>query len=95
MITVGCNMFIIMIYTWKYSTYEIRLIPRRIGQLLRKNDLQAYYNISIPSVIMLMAEWIGVEILIIIAASISVSAVGAMSLSYSFHNVIYQFPYGF
>ena len=84
-----------MIYTWLYSTYEIRLIPRRISQLLRKNDLQVYYNISIPSVIMLMAEWIGVEILIIIAASISVSAVGAMSLSYSFHNVIYQFPYGF
>ena len=95
MVTIFCNMIFVIIYAWKVSVYEISPIPKNIKSLMRKNDLQVYFSISVPSIIMLMAEWIGIEMLIVIAATISISAVGAMSLSYSFFNVLYQFPYGF
>ena len=95
MVTIFFNMLFVMIYAWKVSEYEIRPVPRRMKPLLRQHDLRTYMSIGVPSIIMLMAEWIGVEIMIVLAATISVSALGAMSISYSFFNIIYQFPYGF
>ena len=95
MITVCINMLLVMLYAWKVSPYQIRPIPKRIKPLLRQHDLWVYFSISLPSVIMLMAEWIGAEILIILSASIGTSALAAMSLSYSFHNFVYQVPFGF
>lgn len=89
MVTLFLSMVFVMIYTWKVSEYHIDPVPRKIRKVLNKNEVKVYLNISIPSVVMIMAEWIGVEILIILSAQISVAALGAMSISYSYHNVIY------
>lgn len=64
-------------------------------RLLGSNDIKTYMGISLPSIVMVMAEWIGVEILIVIATFISIDASSAMSVSYNFHNCIYMIPYGF
>mmetsp|Transcript_6713 Transcript_6713/g.8013 ORF Transcript_6713/g.8013 Transcript_6713/m.8013 type:complete len:98 (+) Transcript_6713:200-493(+) len=90
MVTIGCNMLFVVIYAWKFSDYKIMPIPSKIcGSLLNKSDVGVYLSISVPSIVMLMAEWIGVELLIVLAAFVSVEAVGAMSISYSYHNLIY------
>lgn len=89
MVTVGLSMLFVMLYSWKVSEYNINPVPRKIRKLLLKEDVKVYLSISVPSILMLMAEWIGIEFLIILAAQISVSALGAMSISYSYNNVLF------
>jgi len=95
MTTVGCNLLFVMLHSWKVSEFHIPPIPTKLATLLSPKDLKVYMTIALPSIVMIMAEWIGVEILIVIAANISMDAVGAMSISYNFHSVIYMIPYGF
>ena len=95
MVTVFFNMMFVVIYAWRFSDHRVRPLPSRPLLYLAKNDVKIYLSISLPSIIMLTAEWIGVEMIVAIAAGLSVEAVAAMSISYSFHNVIYQIPYGF
>lgn len=68
MVTLFLSMVFVIIYAWKVSDYQIHPVPQKVKKLLRKNDLKTYLSISIPSVVMIMAEWIGVEILIILSA---------------------------
>ena len=95
MITLGSSLVFVMIHSWKVSEFQIAPLPEDIWILLGKNDIKNYMGISFPSIIMIMAEWIGVEVLIVIATFISIEASGAMSVSYNFHNCIYMIPYGF
>ena len=89
MITIFFNMLFVVIYAWRFTIHRVRPLPSRPLLYLAKNDVKIYLSISLPSIIMLMAEWIGVEMIVAIAAGLSVEAVAAMSISYSFHNVIY------
>ena len=95
MVTVGCNLAFVMMHTWLVSEFSVAPIPTKIWSLLNKNEVAVYMTIALPSIVMIMAEWIGVEVLIVLAANISNDAVGAMSISYNFHSVIYMIPYGF
>lgn len=95
MVTLGFSLLFVMIHSWKVSEFKISPIPRNIGMLMGRSDTLTYMSISGPTIVMIMAEWIGVEILIVIATFISTEASGAMSVSYNFHNCIYMIPYGF
>ena len=95
LITLSANNFFIVMYTWKVSEYQISPFIKNPRSLLSKSEFMNYMRIGIPSIIMLMGEWCAAEILIIMAASLSVAAVGAMSICYNFYNLLYYFPYGF
>lgn len=95
MITIICNNLFVTIYSWKVNEYSVSLLPYNYRNLLTPSEVGVYLGISLPSILMLLAEWASVEILIMISASISMGAVSAMSISYTYHNLVYQFPYGF
>ena len=95
MITLGSNVLILIIYCWKCSEYHIAPLPSNLSTLLNREDVKIYLSIGGPSVLMIMAEWLVVEVLIVMAASISMGAVGAMSVSYTYFNLIWAFPFGF
>ena len=95
LLTLSLNNLLIVMYTWKVSEYHISPFIEDPRSLLSKSEVMNYIRIGIPSVIMTMAEWSAAEILIIMAASISVGAVGAMSICYNFYGLLYYFPYGF
>lgn len=63
--------------------------------LLKKQDLQVYLSISLPSIVMLCSEWWAYEFLTLMATLISVGAVGSMAISYNYQSLIFQFPFGF
>ena len=92
--TLSLNSILVTVYAWKFSKFPVSPYPRNIPSLLHKADVLDYLKIGCPCIIMMMAEWCAAEILILIAASISVGAVGAMSICYNFYNLIYYFPYG-
>jgi len=62
---------------------------------MNAEDVKIYLSIGGPSILMLMAEWLSLEIVILMAASISMGAVGAMTVSYTYFNLIWAFPFGF
>ena len=94
MVTMSLNCILVILYAWKFSKFPVSPIPRDIPSLLHKADVADYLRIGLPCIVMGMAEWCAAEILILIAASISVGAVGAMSICYNFYNLLYYFPYG-
>lgn len=95
LISLSVNNFLIVMYTWKVSEYHISPFITNPRSLLTKSEVTNYMRIGIPSIMMLMGEWCAAEVLIIMAASISVGAVGAMSICYNFYGLLYYFPYGF
>lgn len=95
MITIICNNLFVTIYSWKVNEYSVSPLPYNYRTLLTPSEVGVYLGISLPSILMLLAEWASVEILIMMSASISMGAVSAMSISYTYHNLVYQFPYGF
>lgn len=95
LITLSMNYCFIVVYTWKVSEYHISPFVKNPKSLLSKSEVMNYMRIGTPSIIMLMGEWCAAEILIIMAASLSVAAVGAMSICYNFYSLLYFFPYGF
>ena len=95
MITIFCNNLFVTMYSWKVNEHSVAPIPTNCRSILTPSEVNIYLGISLPSILMLLAEWASVEILIVMAASISMGAVGAMSISYTYHNLVYQFPYGF
>ena len=88
-------MIFVMIYSWKFSGRNIHPIPNEIKSYLGKNELKIYFGISGPSIVMLCAEWWAFEVLVFLAAFISVGAVSAMAISYNYFTLIFQFPSGF
>ena len=94
MMTLFNNCLLVTLYSWLILDYHVSPCPPSIRSLLQPEDLRLYLSISLPSMVMMMAEWISVELLIIMSGSISIGAVGAMSVSYAYFNLIYQIPYG-
>ena len=82
------NMLFVMIYSWKFSGYNVNPIPYDICSYLGRHELSVYLGISGPSIIMLCAEWWAFEILVFIAAFISVGAVSSMAISYNYFILI-------
>ena len=82
-------MMFVMIYSWKFSGYKVHPIPSRITSYLGKNEVSIYLGISGPSIVMLCAEWWAFEILVFLAAFISVGAVSAMAISYNYFTLMY------
>ena len=95
MITCFLNMLFVMLYSWKRSEYKVKPIPRQYMNLLDPSEVMIYLEISIPSIIMLCADWWAYESIVIIAAFIGTAAVGAMAISYNYLFLIYSFPCGF
>ena len=95
MVTCALNMLFVIAYSWYRSDHPVRPIPRDLRALLKKADLGTYLSISGPSIVMLCADWWAYEGIVIMAASISVAAVGSMAISYNYLFLIYSFPCGF
>mmetsp|Transcript_11662 Transcript_11662/g.15819 ORF Transcript_11662/g.15819 Transcript_11662/m.15819 type:complete len:90 (+) Transcript_11662:952-1221(+) len=89
MITFTSNCIFVTIYSWKVLEHKISPIPTSISSLLKPSDVRTYMSISGPTILMLLAEWSCIEVLIFMAAAISMGAVGAMSISYTYHGLIY------
>ena len=83
------NMTFVMIYSWKYSGYEVNPIPQNVRHYLGKHEMKVYLGISGPSIVMLCAEWWAFEILVFLAAFISTGAVGSMAISYNYLTLIF------
>lgn len=95
MTTCFLNMLFTMLYTWKMTVYEVKPLPSAPLSLLQTKDLKIYMGISGPSILMLCADWWAYEAIVIMAATISVGAVGSMAISYNYLFLIYSFPCGF
>lgn len=70
-------------------------MPAAPLELLSLHHVKVYMNISVPSIIMLCADWWAYEGIVILAAFISVGAVGSMAISYNYLFLIYSIPCGF
>ena len=95
LITCALNMLFVMLYTWKRSIYKVQPLPTNIRKLLNGTDVNIYMKISVPSIVMLCADWWAYESIVIMAAFISTAAVGSMAISYNYLFLIYSFPCGF
>ena len=99
-LTCALNMIFVSLYTWKYSTYPVEIIPtadkgNTLKTLLKVRDVYIYLRISGPLVVMLFAEWMAYQVITIFAASISSEATIANAISQNYLNLIYCIPFGF
>ena len=78
-----------MIYSWKFSGYNVNPIPSSITRYLGKQEVSIYLGISGPSIVMLCAEWWSYAILTLMATFISVGAVSSMAISYNYQQLIF------
>lgn len=95
MITCALNMLFVVIWTWRMTPGAVKPIPLNPIDLLRPRHVKIYMGISIPSIVMLCADWWAYEGIVILSAFISVGAMGSMAISYNYLFLIYSIPCGF
>lgn len=96
LVTCALNFLFVAIYATRFSANRVSFVSRDIfGGSLNSEQVRKYLQISIPSIVMLCAEWWGYEFLVLLATLISVGAIGAMTISYNCYQLILMFPYGF
>ena len=76
-------------YCWKISDSQIPPVPADPWLLLHKDDVKEYLAISLPSMVLICAEWWAYDILTLIGAMISISALGVMTISANFFSLVF------
>ena len=72
MITCALNMLFVVLWTWKMTPEAVSPIPKNPIESLRARHVKIYMGISVPSIVMLCADWWAYEGIVILAAFLSV-----------------------
>jgi Na+-driven multidrug efflux pump len=90
------NMAFVVVYSHKYAGRDVN--PWGFldyGTLLRREEVDAYLKISLPAIVMILAEWCAMDFMILLATQMGTVAIGSMTISLNYQAILTQVPYGF
>jgi len=90
------NLLLVCLYGQFFAPHKVSMFGfLNVPALLKPGGVSRYLAISIPSIVMLCAEWWAMEILILMSANLGTVAIGAMTISYNYQTLLFMVPFGF